>query len=378
MNDPHPLVHQANNTHMIENDCGRFFVDASGMLVRYTCSPDNCWSLPPREDTSSLHHLHIPEGVRILPPGAFAGYSVHADVAFPDSLKRMGRGAFTRCRISRVTMPVQAALEPDVFAGSILDEIILPPQMSDEAMRRAAHVLRLTRDSSGFMGKLTAQWPKAYADIFAGDGEPRESLTAITNASGVFYTDSDGFLQDFTPHPANCISGKTNELYHLVIPEGVTAIRGRHFDQLTVRDSLSFPRSLVCFDTSNRGGAPFVRAVLPDVVLPENLRSIGNFSFGSVQARSLTIPASLRGSLYHPYCVREFKDSSIRELRVPAEYRSLLADACRQTSLKNAEYGMLHDPVLGDLCFVRVPWNAFDWQLGGTVVPRLLIAIAGQ
>ncbi len=364
---------------MIENESGRFYVDDCGTLQHFECGAKNSLSLPYSPESKSLFHLHIPEGICSLPTNAFRGFAVHNDVTFPDSLIAMNAGAFSCCALGYMVLPKCAKLGTDVFSGSCIEKVTIPEGMDPERAQQAAHALRFTRSSNVF-NDLAKEWPSHYADIFYGRNESIEDWTQIRNSSGTFYLDSDGVLRDFCCAHNNYadranISNTENVLLRLIIPEGVKVIPGEMFARFSVLWELTFPKTLKCIGTVLKNGNAFAHSTLPDVVLPEKLELLGNFAFGICTARSVTIPASLRGHLNYRGSVRDFKDSSIGEIRMPAEYRETLEDICKNSWYSNdeLEIGDMYDPKLGQLCYIKSKCEALR---GGVIISRLLQLIA--
>ena len=360
------------NMNTIENESGQFFVDDAGALVRFECDAKNNLKLPYSPGSRRLMHLHIPEGVRILPPNAFRGFSVITQLTFPDSLEEVREGAFSRCSLPHVTLPIQAELGENVFSGSKIGEVTIPEGMNPERVCQAAHALHYS------VSNAAKDWPAEYADIFYGRNEPLETWKQIHNSSGTFFLDSDGVLRHFSCDRYNYPNGSSDKgkiLFRLHIPEGVKVIPGELFERYTVLWDMSFPETLKCIGTM--GHNAFAGANLPDVVLPKHLELLGDFSFGTCTIRSLTIPGTLHSSLNYPGCARDFADTLVREIRVPAQYKELLEDLSKSWNYEKAEMesGVLADPDLGQLYRVT---SKSGLLRGGVIIPRLLQEIAGN
>ena len=356
----------------IENESGQFFVDDAGALVRFACDAKNNLKLPYSPESRRLMHLHIPEGVRILPPNAFRGFSVITKLTFPKSLEKIRESAFSRCSLPHVTLPMQAELGENVFSGSKIGEVTIPEGMNPERVCQAAHALRYSKSD------VAKDWPTEYADIFYGRNEPLETWKQIHNSSGTFFLDSDGVLRHFICDRYNYPNGSSDKgkfLLRLHIPEGVKVIPGELFERYTVLWEMSFPETLKCIGTM--GHNAFAGANLPDVVLPKHLELLGDFSFGGSTIRSVTIPGTLHSSLNDPGCVRDFKDSLIGEIRVPAEYKETLENLAKiwHYGGHKMECGDLFDAELGQLCYVKAKHGLLR---GGEIMPALLQDIAGK
>ena len=184
-----------------------------------------------------------------------------------------------------------------------------------------------------------------------------------------FFIDSDGVLMDFDCGPDN--GHENGELLRLNIPEGVTAIPGDMFVNCRVLWEMTLPESLKCIGCGAGGINTFACSLLPDVVLPENLELFGRFAFGASYIRSLTFPRNLKDSLY-AVSVREFKDSHIMELRVPAECREHLNGNITGWGWPKIEISELTDPKLGAMCCLKA---ADGMIMGEGIVPQVINAL---
>lgn len=308
---------------VIENETGTYCIDDNGRLVHYEHTVRNGM-----QGSRHVLALNIPEGVQEIPDNAFRGYEVNHGVILPASLKQVGKYA---------------------FLGGHLDNVVLPKNPNSEMMCQLAHALRFVH--TWYSNQLVQDWPRKYAEIYHGKGEPRESWWQLHNASGTFFVDSDGVLMDFLPEQSNIVpteSGKT-ALNLLHIPEGVVAINSEMFSACKVMQEITFPKSLRCIGVGSGVGNAFGRAELPDVVFPENLEVLGNFSFGASHFRSITVTGV--SQYWKPENRRTFKDSVVGMIRVPMKFREVLDEACR--GWEWSEGFEMTDPVLGQLYCVK-------------------------
>lgn len=331
------------------------------MLERFECDPENAYSIRPTPECRAFFELHIPEGVRVLPENAFGGYTVHNKLTFPDSLQVLGEGkggAFSHCELGEVTLPKRAEIGPNAFSGSRIDTVKIPDGADHQTTVKLAHALRFTYS---FWIELGKNWPQEYADIYYGKSEPPESWKRLINGSGTFSIDSDGVLMDF-----DCASDNETEsgMFRLNIPEGATAIPSEMFHNCRVLWDLTLPEFLRSIGCGSGFGNTFAGSLLPDVVLPKKLELIGMFAFGASRIGCLAIPGSLEDSLLWTGA-RQFKDSHVQQIRMPAKYRAVLEGHCKAWNRFTG--GELTDPELGRLCYVKAEQ---DMMLrGGEIIP---------
>ena len=342
---------------MIYNESGTFSVDGHGVLRKFECGEANNLRLPYTPDSKRIMTLHIPEGVRVIPKHFFVGYSVMKDVTFPDSLVMMGKewkGAFFRCDLNVIVLPKNAWVGKREFAACHIKRVDAAKATSPEMLCRLAHGLRFSYCLS--LDNPLATWPQEYQNIYLGRGEPKESWTELRNESGAFWVDSDGFLMDFSRNrKKNYVKGAEQSiLLHLNIPEGVTALRqdlfsGSALAGITILEEMTMPDSLRYI-----GANVFACCHLPRVVLPPHLEAFGDFAFGASRIRSVTIRGDMKGYLL-PLHVREFRDTEIGEICVPAKYRQTLETACSRWEWKNDPYQIeeFFDDSYGPMCRAR-------------------------
>ena len=299
----------------ITNETGTFYIDDSGVLLRYESTAKNFddHDKGPR----NIVYLTIPEGVQELPDDAFQGYKI-LEVKLPASLKRLGENVFSSSHIEGVTL--SETPDPDM-------------------MRQLAHRMRFVHTWNADF--LVRDWSQEYKDIYMGKSEPRESWQYIYNDSGAFWVDSDGVLMDFSPN--NWFKPRNDKLvlYELNIPEGVTAIPSEMFQEYVIHMQITFPKSLRCIGVGYGGGSAFRYSWLPELVLPENLEALGDYAFATTVIPSVTIPYDPEKIL--PLQARQFFGADIGELRVPVAYR----EALQGDSWKDGHE--MTDPVFGQL-----------------------------
>ena len=154
----------------------------------------------------------------------------------------------------------------------------------------------------------------------------RKHSMYIISESGVFMCDKYGMLKKFYPCIHNILNEqKIREVYtfgksyykpcvhSLIIPEGVTSLEHEFFRGGLVKDQIHFPQTLVSLGDRWNPGV-FSDSCLPDIIIPNNVRSIGEFAFGNSHIKSLRLTHVL-GCEY----LRQFKGAQIRTVYLPKE-----------------------------------------------------------
>ncbi len=168
----------------------------------------------------------------------------------------------------------------------------------------------------------------------------------LYSESGKFCVENNGQLIRFEPNELvftkenTCIHKNYTfttrfTIHHLIIPEGVKSFSSDSFRYFKVVGSLVFPHSLESIGTANHSSlfpheqmCVFANCILPKVILPANIKELGNFAFGHSYIEELVLPTSIR-SIY----ARQFKDSYIQKLVMPKEYKVLP---------ETSDFGWLH------------------------------------
>lgn len=151
-------------------------------------------------------------------------------------------------------------------------------------------------------------------------------LMCISSESGLFVCDEYGRLNGFYPSTHNILNEqKVREVYtfgksyyrpcvhSLIIPEGVTSLEHEFFRGGLVKDQIYFPQSLVSLGDRWNPGV-FSDSCLPDIIIPDNVRSIGEFAFGNSTIRSVKF-----SRIFECEYLRQFKGAQIGTLYMPKE-----------------------------------------------------------
>lgn len=163
------------------------------------------------------------------------------------------------------------------------------------------------------------------------------------NESGVFLCGNSGELKRFFPAIENLLDKSIirerytfHEAYYkpcvhsLIIPEGVTSFEHDFLRGGYVKDQLQLPRTLVSLG-DKWNPCVFADSCLPDIIIPNNVRSIGEFAFGNSHIKSLRLTHVLECEY-----LRQFKGAYIGTLYLPKE--------CQQHWQMGFDgYAFLHD-----------------------------------
>lgn len=162
----------------------------------------------------------------------------------------------------------------------------------------------------------------------------------LQSESGTFIMDGKGIVQSFHPSDNNPYvieeteikinkshyTYKTNKtISTLIVPEKVKGFCSEFMRDVRIKDRLVLPDTLLSIGTycpdnlDDEQYCVFANTILPDVIIPSNVKSIGKFAFGKSVIKSLSIPLDLK--LSYKYA-RQFGASYIEELRLPIEWEN--------------------------------------------------------
>ena len=328
---------------------GTFGVDADGVLRKFECAKENYFvplQDPSYRNEKHIHWLVIPEGVRALPAGAFDGYTVVTSVTLPESLVMLGdaSGGVFRYGSYSHTLALPKGITfvgEDSFFLSTFGTVRLSDEMDPQIAQR---LVRLFRNHTYH------QFLSPPLVTIRGNPSPQVSTMQLQTESGTFFVDSLGVLQDFWCSEDNnadsCHPRDTKKLRTLHIPEGVTVLKENAFSSYTVLDKLTLPNSLRLMGTGH--GCVFANSHLPDVVLPERLEILGDFSFGVSTMRSLRLPENAAWDY-----ARQFKESSVETLYISQKYKDE-ADGSKLRQYLNP--GHIHSIVVNNVRIGKIVW----------------------
>lgn len=153
----------------------------------------------------------------------------------------------------------------------------------------------------------------------------------------------EGIVINFTPNPNNVIPGGidapdgwSGEIIHydnairsLIVPDGIKGFGDEFLRGWAITESVVFPDSLLYIGTEDGVGGTFANCFLPEIVLPESLKIIGNFAFGHCYIEKLVVNPANKSKNN-----RQFKDSTIKKLYLP---KKILEG--QNTSMESIDYG---------------------------------------
>ena len=212
-----------------------------------------------------LASVTIPEGVTHLEWHAFDACSGLESVTFPESLRDIGFAALGGCiALKSVTIPNGVrSIASDAFNGSGLKSVVIPESVTRIGDRAFCGCREL--------GSVTipAGVAKLGKGVFGGCNALKlinidSGNQAYTLVDGVLYTKDRSELVMW-PNPRNAV----------VIPDGVTKIRGWAFAGGSGMTSVTIPESVTTIDDIVFIGC----AGLKSVTIPSRVKSIGEHVF---------------------------------------------------------------------------------------------------
>lgn len=174
----------------------------------------------------------------------------------------------------------------------------------------------------------------------------------LTSESGTFFLDDQGIVQSFGPSNNNQFVDEETEMKAnytfttyksirtFIVPEGVKGFTPDFLRGVRVVERFELPAGLL-----DIGECCFANCILPDVIIPDSVESIGIFAFGHTYIESLQLPTTLQA----PYG-RQFKDSYIGTLKLPIKWKGKASLGERgdlqieETCQPDSKYGYLRWP----------------------------------
>jgi thiol-disulfide isomerase/thioredoxin len=254
-----------------------------------------------------LASVTIPEGVTHIDVNAFCDCGGLKSVTLPSSLKNIGWGAFGRCvGLTSVTIPNSVeTIWHDAFNGcSGLKSVVIPDNVTsigDRAflgcseLESVAIPAGVARIGNGVFGDCNA-----LKVIQLDSGNP-----AFTLIDGVLYTKDRSELVMY-PNPSATV----------VIPEGVTSIRGWAFTGGSGMTSVTIPESV-----TNIKDHAFLRCDgLKSITIPSSVKNIGVRAFEQcaelTEVKMLGERPEAPENLFFPGC------GKLKAIHVPANAKS--------------------------------------------------------
>lgn len=195
----------------------------------------------------------------------------------------------------------------------------------------------------------------------------------LKSESGSFIVDENGIVQRFEPKEDNPFIDEKTEfrknystityksIRTFIVPQGVKGFVSDFMRYTRVIERFELPEGLLClgnnhnpFDINTTCYCVFADCILPTVVIPESVKEIGRYAFGTSHIGCLQLPKTI-----HSPSGRQFYDSFIGTLRLPKEWEhgvSLGEDGKLEFSGRwcdNEQYGYLRlvGTIVGSLEF---------------------------
>ena len=241
------------------------------------------------KNNKTLTRVEIPEGVTSVGNYAFCGCTALTQAALPETLTAIGNYGFQGCKLlSVINFPEEIAS---------IGEYAFDSCMSIPAI--------------DFPPKLTKISYRAFYEC--------SSLTELTIPEGVMLIEGDAFRrcsgvtklclpQSLKTLGTYCFS-YCEGLTEVVIPQGVTEIKDGAFEYCTALETINIPFGVTTLYGTFRGCSS-----LPSVQLPQELTSIGGYTFADcIALTDVTIPQSVTAIGYSAFagCTALEKDLQI-------------------------------------------------------------------
>ena len=314
----------------LRSKCGIFTTDDDGLLVSFE---NHEWDRfnPLYARLNEVFSFEVPEGVRWIAAGLFDGYDFERAV-LPASLEGLGDGqqcAFRYSTIRELTMPGHVRLSRRAFFGCQLHQISFSSPPEAQLLRALGCALHGASVKKGFSDSLSADARAVFTEAYSAPLGSR----VLRNESGVFTVDDLDVLRSavIAGQPAPAFSDRDSHISvdELILPEGIAAVPDRALCHLEVRRRLSLPASLRMIggqwwkdgelDFGIMNADAFARCDLPEVVLPAKLRVLGNYAFAQSRLKRVTVPPGFEINHGMTGFGRQFKESSVEELRIAAD-----------------------------------------------------------
>ena len=218
----------------------------------------------------SLTSLVIPDSVTRIGDGAFRGCKSLTDIVIPNSVTSIGDNAFEYCfSLSNLVIPDGVtSIEDNAFEGCYsLSSVVIP-------------------DSVSCIGFGAFKNCSSLTDIVIPD--------SVTSIGGYAFGCCESLTDIVIPNSVTSIGDNAfwycKSLSSVVIPAGVTSIGARAFCECSSLISIVIPDGITCIGES----AFCVCSSLSSVVIPDSVTSIGNYAFAYCKSLTdIVIPNSV-------------------------------------------------------------------------------------
>ena len=288
------------------DSAGTLTVSGTGAMAMYSRVEPAPWY----EMADDIKTLIVEEGVTIISATAFRDCSNLNEVRLPNTLLKIGLGAFDSCHsLVRIDIPDSVTtMEPSVFSGCMrLEQVKLPAGITeiDQGMFQGCHSLKSITIPEG------VTWIRKGAFVQC------NQLETVIFPSTLRVIDSESF---------NGCRGLTE----INIPDGVTQISGWAFENCDGLVTVRIPASV----TSLQDGAFRQCSNLTGIWVDENNPHYCSDSFGVLYNKSKTVLMELPGGFEGEYVIPD----GVREINV--------MDCARL--IKITVPGSVEDPLFAD------------------------------
>lgn len=253
-------------------------------------------------------HLRLPDGVRHIAGGAFAGCASLERVELPAGLESIGGGAFAGCRdLAGIRLPDSVRrIGGSAFAGAArLDELMLPDAVEEVGEWCCDGCASLQWvDISGRLRCPANAFPAVC------EWRRRDPMSPTEGAMG------NGALRDIPPYGF----AESSSLVNLVLPEFVERIGPGAFQRCPNVRSVRLPRGLKLIERNAFAALPN----LEEIEIPDGIAEIPQGCFWNCASlRRVRLPSSLR--TINRYAFREC--AMLEKLDLPEGLETLVSGA---------------------------------------------------
>jgi len=276
----------------------------------------------------------LPSGVTVLRESTFAGCTELNRVTLHTALRGIESNVFEGCTALRsIDLPDSLnTIRKEAFRGSGLTSISLPSSivsLSDGLFLDCKSLCEINlHDGIVSIGSCALDGTAITSFVYPQNlSTPILSLERCTRLTSITFEEN---LKQF-PRLSGCTA-----LESITVPEGVTVLDVRTFENCTALKEVRLPTSLREIGESAFAGCSSLRSItvpngvskigdraflsctaLTSVTLPEGLTEIGSSLFSKCSAlRSIDLPDALTKIGY-----RAFSESGLREIELPARIR---------------------------------------------------------
>ena len=240
--------------------------------------------------TSPLKSVIIPNSIKSIGRGAFSGCSGLTSVTIPNSVTSIGGSAFSGCSGLKTVIFHCQAIGNWFSNNSSIKDIIIGDEVTtigSSAFRNCFGLISVTIPNSvtsiddsafsGCSGLTSVTIPNSVASIGSSAFNGCSSLTSVAIPNSVTSIDDSAF--------SGC-SGLTS----VTIPNSVASIGSSAFSSCSGLTSVAIPNSVTSIGSSAYNGC----SSLTSVTIPNSVTSIGSSAFnGCSGLTSVTIPNSV-------------------------------------------------------------------------------------